>query len=261
MTINRSFRFTKAIVRRPAASVVGGLRDGAGDDPDFSKFNHQHLAYNTALKKSGVSVIELPPLEEFPDSVFVEDSALCLADAAIILRPGAASRFGEAAHVKPALEKQFSKVMELPGSGFIDGGDVLLTDTEALIGLSGRTNQAGFDALATILWEFGYKSVRVETPPSILHFKTDCGLLDSNTIFSTSALASTGCFENYHVIEVPEGEEVAANIVRFNDDVLISAGFPKSESLLSENRFHPVTINTSEAAKIDGGLSCMSLRF
>lgn len=261
MLTGRSYRFETAITRSPSMSIIQGLRDGAGPNPSAEKFLHQHEAYVAALKDSGARVVELPALEDFPDSVFVEDSALCLKEAAIVLRPGAPSRFGEAALIRPALENHFSKVLDLPGDGFLDGGDVLLSDEDAFIGLSARTNQAGFDALATILATFDYLPIKIETPASILHFKTECGLLDSNTIFSTANLASIGCFENYQVILTPEGEEGAANIVRFNDNVLVSQDYPKSEALLKSHGYNVVTIDTREPAKIDGGLSCMSLRF
>lgn len=257
----RSYRFSTAITRTPSNSVCDGLRDGTGPDPSAGEFLQQHTAYVTALKAAGGELDELPALEAFPDSVFVEDSAICLKEAAIILRPGAPSRFGEATHIRPALENKFSKVIALSGDGFVDGGDVLLSDEEAFIGLSARTNVAGFDALAAILKTFGYTPTKIETPPQILHFKTECGLLDSGTMFATTSLAQLGCFDNYRVILVPEGEEGAANIVRFNDCVFVSKGYPKSEALLKSHGYNVVTLDTGEAAKIDGGLSCMSLRF
>ncbi len=238
-----------------------GLREGAGVNPSAELFMQQHTAYVAALTSAGVQVDELSPLEEFPDSVFVEDSALCLKDAAIILSPGAPSRFGEASAMRPTLENHFSCVIELTGEGFVDGGDVLLTDTHAFIGLSARTNQAGLEELSSVLEGYTYTPVKVETPASILHFKTECGLLDSHTIFSTRKLTSLGCFDDYRVIEVPKGEEGAANIVRLNDVVFLSCGYPRSEALLKSQGYTVVLLDTSEAAKVDGGLSCMSLRF
>ncbi|MBL4600255.1 MAG: dimethylarginine dimethylaminohydrolase [Rhizobiaceae bacterium] len=261
MFARRSFTFNTAITRQPATSVTNGLRDGSGPDPDAGLFSQQHSNYIAALKKAGAKVDLLPPLDDFPDSVFVEDSALCLKEAAIVLRPGAPSRRGEAAHIRPALEKHFSKVIELPGDGLVDGGDVLLSDKDAFIGLSARTNQAGFDGLAKIVSEFGYTPVRIKTPSNILHFKTECGLLDSQTIFATANLAAVGCFDDYQLIIAPKGEEGAANIVRFNDYLFISKGYPKSEALLKAHGYKLIVIDTNEAAKVDGGLSCMSLRF
>lgn len=261
MTKGRSFRFTHFLSREPALSVVDGLRDGGAVDPDPALFASQHAAYIATLKDIGGDVTLLPALEAFPDSVFIEDPAICAAGTAVMLRPGAASRFGEAAALRPTLLDVFGAVTDLPGDGFVDGGDVLLSDEDAFIGLSARTDQAGFDALAGVLSTLGYKIRKVETPPSILHFKTDCGLLDSDTIFASQTLAATGCFSGYRVIEAPEGEESAANLIRVNDVVLVSAGHPKTEALLASHGYNIRTLDTSEAAKVDGGLSCMSLRF
>ena len=257
----RSFRFTKAISRTPAKSVTGGLRDGDGPNPDAALFVQQHETYVQALRDAGADLTLLPALEPFPDSVFVEDTSICLTDAAIILRPGAASRFGEAEHIRPTLAGIFPKVIDLPDEGFVDGGDVLLSDTHAFIGLSERTDLVGLNALANCLADFNYTPVQVNTPPDILHFKTECGLLDASTIFATAKLASLDCFDGLSVLIVPEGEEGAANIVRYNEVVFLSKGYPKSEALLRQNDYNVVVLDTSEAAKVDGGLSCMSLRF
>ena len=257
----RSFRFQHAIVRTPSNSVSHGLRDGQGDDPNVVMFCQQHRQYVLALMAAGAQVVELPALEEFPDSVFVEDTTICFGKTAVALRPGASSRFGEVALMRPALDRNFSQVIALPQEGFVDGGDVLLSDNHAFIGLSARTNSAGLSSLVQILNGFNYSCVRVNTPEDILHFKTECGLLDSNTIFATQKLASTGCFADFSVILAPEGEEGAANIVRYNDVVFVSEGYPKSKALLENSGYKTVTIDTSEPAKTDGGLSCMSLRF
>ena len=261
MTEGRSFRFTDFLCRRPSRSVARGIRDGSGPDPDPALFESQHDAYVQALMDVGGNVTVLPAQEEFPDSVFIEDPAIVTGSTAIVLRPGAASRLGEAAALRPSLTEVFSDVIDLPGAGCVDGGDVMLTDDEALIGQSARTNQEGFDALARVLVDFGYRARRVVTPPTILHFKTDCGLLDSETIFASRALHSTGCFQGYRVIEAPEGETSAANLIRVNDHVLISAGHPRTEDLLTAKGYEVKVLDTSEAAKVDGGLSCLSLRF
>lgn len=260
MTEGRSYRFTHFLCREPARSVTDGLRAGGGPNPDADLFARQHSDYVAALRQLG-DVTALPPLDAFPDSVFIEDAALCAAGCAIQLRPGAPSRFGEAAALRPALEDAVGEVIDLPDNGRVDGGDVLLSDNEAFIGLSARTDEAGFDALANVLSNLGYRARRVETPPEILHFKTDCGLLDSETIFSTRALAATGCFEGYRVIQAPAGEEAAANLIRVNDLVFVAAGHPKTCDLLSTRGYEIREFDISEAAKVDGGLSCMSLRF
>jgi len=258
---NKSYTFTHALCRRPALSIIDGLRAEDTGDPDHELFTEHHQQYVQALQATGAKVTVLDALEAYPDSVFIEDAALCLAGTAIALRPGAKSRFGESAALMPALQQNFKKVISLPGDGYVDGGDILVTEHEVLIGLSQRTNQQGYAHLSTIVSSLGYSARKINTPPDILHFKTDCGLLDSNTIFSTQALNRTGCFSDYDVIEAPIGESAAANLIRFNDSVMISDGYPKTRQLLEQAGYKVVCLPNSEAAKVDGGLSCMSLRF
>ena len=258
---NASYTFSHALCRKPAKSVANGLRAEDQGDPDHTRFIEHHQRYVEALIACGCKVTLLDALEDYPDSVFIEDAALCLGDVAIALRPGANSRFGESAALMPALNKLFRQVINLPGNGCIDGGDILVTDTEVLVGLSSRTNQAGFDSLSEQVQGLGYKARKINTPADILHFKTDCGLLDNNTIFASSALAATGCFDSYQVIVAPENDTAAANLIRVNDTVLISEGYPETKSLLEKAGYKIVCLPNSEAAKVDGGLSCMSLRF
>ena len=256
-----SYRFTHAVCRKPGRSVVRGLRASDAGDPDFDGFSREHAAYVEALAGAGVAVTLLKPLEAWPDSVFVEDPALCVAGAAIILRPGAPSRFGERDAAREALGEHFDTVIDLPGDGFIDGGDILVTGREVLVGLSTRTDSKGVAALSLVMDELGLPMRVIRTPPGILHFKSDCGLLDAETVFCTRALASSGCFSGYRVIECPEGEEAAANLIRVNDLVLASAGHPRTVGLLASEGHDVRTISAAQAARLDGGLSCMSLRF
>lgn len=258
---NKSYTFTHALCRVPANSVTNGLRATDHGDPDYTKFLQHHALYVEALSAAGCKVTVLEALEAYPDSVFIEDAALCLAGTAIVLRPGAKSRFGESATLMPSLQTQFKRVVNLAGNGYVDGGDVLVTEQEVLVGLSTRTNQAGFDNLSKLVDQLGYTARKINTPADILHFKTDCGLLDSNTIFSSEALAATGCFADYNVIIAPENESAAANLIRVNDTVFISEGYPKTQAVLSDAGYKVVCLPNSEAAKVDGGLSCMSLRF
>jgi len=262
MRPKRSFEFSHAISRSPSASVTGGIRiDQSTADPDAALFKFQHEQYVHAVREAGVDLTLLEPLEAFPDSVFVEDPVLVVDGAAIVLRPGAASRFGEAAAMRPVLESIFPSVIDLPGSGYVDGGDVLLTEDEALIGSSERTDASGIDALAEILGDFGYATRPVDTPAGVLHFKSDCGLLDERTVFATRRLAASGCFEGYEVLHAPDGEEAAANLIRINDTIFINEGFAQTRAMLTEVGYNVVALDTSEAAKVDGGLSCMTLRF
>jgi dimethylargininase len=261
MTSDPVFAFDRAIVREPARSVVGGLRAVDRGAPGFEEVAAEHAAYVAGLEEAGLVVDRLPALEAFPDSVFVEDPALVFPEGAILLRPGAQSRFGEVAEIAPALRKHFKRVIELPGPGFADGGDVLVTPGAVLIGLSDRTDRNGAEALVACLGELGRVARIVTTPPGVLHFKSDCSLLDEQTILSTRRLAASGVFDGLHVMHVADGEEGAANALRVNDRVLVGSAFPGTAALLEERGYRVVRLSTAEIAKVDAGLSCMSLRW
>lgn len=256
-----SFRFTHALCRKPGRSVQRGLRQFNSPPPDPVVFAQEHALYVHALCDSGLQVTLLDPLEPFPDSVFVEDPALCVGDSAMILRPGAQSRFDERDAAREALTPCFDNVIDLPGPGFVDGGDILLTGREAIAGISDRTDSAGLNALDEILAEVDVPLRKVSTPSGILHLKSDCGLLDAETVFCTRRLEESGIFSGYRVIRCPLEEQHAANVVRINDAVLVRADCPKTLDLLDRQRFCVIPVPVGEAAKLDGGLSCMSLRF
>lgn len=256
-----SYTFTRAITRKPGKSVVQGLRAVDTGIPDLAQMLQDHAAYVAILKQAGAEVIELPPLEDFPDALFVEDTALCLPQGAVLMRPGAASRAGEVTQIAPILRAQYDTVVELLGPGHVEGGDILTTSREILVGLSERTDRAGVAELAAIVADWGHSLRIVETPPGVLHFKTDCSLLDARTILSTERLALSGCFAGYKVIHVPKGEEAAANLIRFNDFIIMPDGFPKTAQKLRDAGYDVRRINNSECAKLDGGMSCLSLRF
>ena len=257
-----STHFTHAITRRPAASITRGLRAIDTGTPDLGLMQSHHADYIAALRETGATVVELPPLDAYPDSVFVEDTALCLPQGAVAMRPGAPSRLGEAAEMAPHLKALYTEVVAITGAdSFIEGGDILVTETEILVGRSARTNAAGIAELSRLVAPWGHRVREVLTPPGVLHFKTDCSLLDADTILSTRRLSASGCFTGYTVIDIPEGEEAAANTIRFNDLVLMPAGFPKTHAALSAAGFTLRQIGNSECAKLDGGMSCLSLRF
>lgn len=202
----------------------------------------------------------MPPLEAFPDSVFVEDPALVFTAGAVLLRPGAPSRAGEAVALAPILRRFFDQVVPLD-RGFSDGGDVLVTPGAVLIGLSARTDAAGAQALCRALDRLGLKGRIEQTPPGVLHFKSACALLDEQTVLATPAMAASGVFGGLEVIATPPGEEAAANLVRVGNAVLACAGYPRTLDLLAARGLEVLALRTAEVAKIDAGLSCMSLRW
>lgn len=255
----RVFDFNSAIVRLPGRSVVNGLRTG-GSAPLHEKIVAEHAVYVEALRALGIAVTLLEPLESHPDSIFVEDPALVFSEAALLLRPGAPTRLGEAQLLAPTLAAMFPRLLQLR-EGHADGGDVLVTPARVYIGLSARTDQKGATALQSLLGSIGRESRVVSTPSGTLHLKSDCSLVDEETILATAELANSGLFAGFRVLVAPREERAAVNAVRVNDVMLMREDCPRTAELLVSVGVKVVTLPGSEIAKIDAGLSCMSLRW
>ncbi|MFL6861953.1 MAG: arginine deiminase family protein [Allosphingosinicella sp.] len=259
------FAFARAIVRAPARSVVDGLRTGA-EAPAYEGVLAEFEAYVAALEMAGLAVDRLDPLEPYPDSLFVEDPAFVVPEGAILLRPGAPSRIGEAAEIAPALERLFPRLLTLD-RGHADGGDILILPDEILVGLSGRTDRAGAKRFCELAGELGRQARIVETPPGILHLKTACALVDEQAVIAVPALASlfgglsAGLSGGLEVIETPPGEEKAANLLRLNDTILLGADYPRTAERLAGRAAKLVPVSVADIRKIDAGLSCLSLRW
>ena len=255
-----SYRFSHAFAREPGRSVARGIRAADRGAPDFERFRLEHRDYVLALERAGVQVTVLSALEAWPDSVFIEDAALCLPEGIVMLRPGAPSRTGEAAELSTTLAALGHQVIACKSDGFIDGGDILVTESGILVGLSERTDRRGFEWLKSVLGGWGYPVQAVRTPEGVLHFKSDCCVLDGRTVLATHRLCEAECFSPFRVLTVPRGEEAAANSVRVNDTVLVPAGFPATAELVAREGYAVQTLAVSQASLLDGGLSCMSLR-
>ncbi len=255
--------YKHAIVRRPGKSSVRGLTSVDRGKPDFERLIEQHRHYTNALASLGLEVIELEALEEFPDAYFTEDVAIVTPEISVITRPGADSRRGETLHITDVLAK-FRELKYITEPGIIDGGDVLIVDQSyvkrhCIVGLSARTNQPGAEQLCDILSEYGYQGDVVDVPEA-LHFKSSVNFIDSHTLLVTQTCFSLDCLAAYRKLVVPEGEEYAANVVWINGKVLIPDGYPGTQRLLEENGFQTIAMPVSEIAKMDGGLTCLSLR-
>lgn len=251
--------FDQAILRRPGASVVGGLAAGQGPRPTYEGVLQEHRAYQQALEQAGVAVHLLEPLEDFPDSIFVEDPALVFTEGAILLRPGASSRAREGAHLKPVLEALFGEVLQL-AEGYADGGDVMVTPHSVLIGLSGRTDRLGAQSLAQALAHWGKATEIVDPPGGALHLKTAASMVDEETVLTTPAGEASGLFSRFRQIVTAPGEEGAANALRVNRHLLVASQYPHTLEKLAQTH-EVIGISTEHLARIDAGLSCMSLRW
>jgi len=259
-SIVRVFDFNSAIVRTPGKSVVNGLRANPGPAPVFEAVVAEHQSYVSALRAAGVRVTVLDALEKFPDSIFVEDPALVFSQAAVRLRPGAPSRMAEAEELVATLSARFPEVLQLR-EGFADGGDILVTPGRVLIGLSARTNAAGAADLQLLLESIGLASQVVQVPHGTLHLKTDCSLVDEETVLATDALAKSRFLDGFRILVAPEDERRATNALRVNEVVFIRAGCPRTQEMLEAHGLKVLPLPAFEIAKIDAGLSCMSLRW
>lgn len=257
----RVFDFTDAIVRLPGRSVVRGILKNPEDVPAFDRVAREHTAYVDALRSAGLRVEVLPPLEEFPDSVFVEDPALVFSAGAVLLRPGTPSRAGEGEHLQGVLQRRFRTVLELPEGLYADGGDVLTVPGGVFIGLSRRTNREGAEALARLLQQFDLNATIVKPPPGSLHLKSAASILDEETLLASAAMAESGMFRDFEIVVPPPEEDRSAHALRVNETLFMPAHFPRTAELLSKKGYAVTPIEAAEIRKLDAGLPCLSLRW
>jgi dimethylargininase len=253
--------FSVAIVRRPCKAMVDGITSNPGlGKPDYRKAREQHEAYVAALGSCGVEVRVLKADERFPDSCFVEDVAVCTRPFAMVTRPGAPSRQGETGGIGGVLREYFDRVEAVAEPGTLEGGDVMMVGDRFYVGLSSRTNREGAGQLVAALGRHGLSGTLVDMP-DILHLKTGLSYLEEGVLLATREFIGLRLFKDLTKIEIPDDEAYAANCIRVNDRVLVPAGFPETERRIRAAGFAAMTVDTSEYRKLDGGLSCLSLRF
>ncbi len=261
--------FTRAITRIPGSNFADGLTTVDLGIPDYPKALFEHASYLQALKQCGLTLVELPVDHRFPDSTFVEDTAILLEETpqcqpgAILTNPGAKSRSGEVASMQPALGQFFPELGKIIAPGSLDGGDICQVGSHFFIGISLRTNEDGAWQLAAWLSDKGFTSsfIDIRAVTGILHLKSGISYLGDNRLVVIESLASHPAFFGYELVHVAPGEDYAANCIRVNQHVLIAAGFPKFEADLRALGYNLLVLDMSEFQKMDGGLSCLSLRF
>ena len=256
--------FTQAIVRIPGNNFAQGLSPGHLGIPRFEQVLQQHARYCEALRECGLSITTLEPDLAHPDSTFVEDTAVLTPRIAILGRLGARSREGEvAAMQRSALRSFFPDTVEIEAPGTLDGGDICEAEDHFFIGLSHRTNEEGARQLAAHLARVGFSSAMVDVRGmnSLLHLKSGISYVGNNTLVVIDELAGHELFAGYDLLRVASQESYAANCVRVNERVLVAAGYPRFTAEISARGFHPLELEMSEFQKMDGGLSCLSLRF
>lgn len=253
--------FNYIIARTPSKSLVNGISSADEGKPDYELAMKQHLTYLDALRNCGVEILLLPALEEYPDSVFVEDPALCTKHCGIVTRPGADSRRGEVDTIEPALRRFYGDNVErIEAPGTLDAGDVMMVDDTFYIGLSARTNAQGAEQLVNILNKHGLVG-RLVTMEKVLHLKTGLAYLENGNLLAAGEFVDKAEFSHLNIIEIPESESYAANCIWVNGSVIMPSGYPTTERKIRELGYKVIAIDTSEYRKVDGGVSCMSLRF
>lgn len=247
------------IVRKLCKNFSEGITTADIGKPDYEKAMQQHVAYIEAFKKCGCNVVILEADERYPDSTFVEDVALVTEKCAIITKPGATSRKGEEKEIIEALKKFYVNIEYLTGEACLDGGDILRVKNHFYIGQSKRTNLEGARQLKEILskYEFTASTVDVE---HILHLKTGVVYLENNILVATGEFIKQELFKDFKIIKINDNEAYSTNCILVNGYLIIAAGFEKSRKELVDAGFKIIEVDMSEFEKMDGGLTCLSLR-
>jgi dimethylargininase len=290
-------RLSRAIVRLPGSSFTAGLTTVNLGLSNYRIAAKQHAAYCEALETCGLTLTRLEPEERFPDSTFVEDTAVMVnlkqkpahekrlgrfdelqpsvnksnqalhgrasACSAILTRPGVPSRAGEVESIAEALAGFCAELHAIEAPGTLDGGDVCEAVDHFFIGISERTNEAGARQLARHLASYNYTSsfVDIRSVKNILHLKSGLAWLGDDRLAVIDELAAHPAFRAYELVRVNASEQYATNCVRVNDQVLLATGYPEFERTLGKLGYQTITLEMSEFQKMDGGLSCLSLRF
>lgn len=252
--------FTRAIVRTPGRSMVHGLTTAGMGPPDYEHALVQHAEYVEALKACGLEISVLEADERYPDSTFVEDVALLAGECAIIMNPGAPSRRGETADIKKVLRAHYPNLEEVREPGTVEGGDILRAGSQFYIGLSQRTNESGARQVIDILGTYGMRGsvIRLER---VLHLKTGVAYLEHNNLVACGEFLAKEDFRRFNILRIDDPESYAANCLWVNDRVLMPKGYPRARQTIESAGYSIIEVDVSEFRKLDGGLSCLSLRF
>ena len=253
-------KFTKAIVKKPCKNLVKGITSANLGLPEYAEALKQHQNYIDAVKECGLEVTILDADENYPDSTFVEDTALLIPNCAIITNPGVASRRGEILEMKSKLIAFYKNMEEIREPGSVEAGDVMTVEHHCYIGLSARTNSSGASQLINILSKYGLTGSTVSLE-KVLHLKSGVSFLENNNLLVTGEFLNKLEFQKFNLIQIDNDESYAANSLWINDRVLVPLGFPKTKNKIGQLGYEVIEVDVSEFRKLDGGLSCLSLRF
>lgn len=252
--------FTRAIVKTPGRSIVNGLTTAGLGLPNYDKALAQHGGYIAALEECGLEVLVLEADEGHPDSVFIEDVALVTKHCAIVTNPGVPSRQGETAEIGEVLSSFYTNIEEISEPGTVEAGDIMMVGSHFYIGLSERTNADGARQVIDILEQYDL-SGSVVTMEEVLHLKTGVSYLEHNNLVACGEFFAKAEFQQFNILRIDAGESYAANCIWVNDRVLIPKGYPKAKETIENAGYPTIEVDVTEFRKLEGGLSCLSLRF
>ena len=248
-----------AIVRDPGPDAATGLTTQSGAPLCLEQLQHQHAAYCDALAALGVELIRLDPAPGFPDAYFVEDTAVVTPEIAVIARSGALERRGEEQSVERILGC-YRSLTKILAPGTLDGGDVMIVGRQVFIGLSRRTNPQGAAQLARVLAHYDYQCTLVAVDDG-LHLKSSVTHIGDRQLLLVAPWAARPEFEDYDKILVDPLEAHACNTLWINHHLIIPQGYPQTHALLKATGKSLVVLPTRQIRRMDGGLTCLSIRF
>lgn len=249
-----------AITREVSPSITNcEVLFQARDPIDVGRAIAQHQTYEECLAKAALEVVSLPAEPHLPDSVFVEDAAVVFDEIAVVPNMGAISRRPEAQILAKTL-KRYRPLKFLAEPATLDGGDVLRAGRRIFVGLSQRTNQAGFEQLRHLLRVYDY-DVRPVEVKTCLHLKSACSYLGNNTILANRDWVDPAPLSGFQFFDLPKSEPAGANVLLINDLLIMPASFPRTRALLEEKGYRVQAVDVSELQKAEAGVTCCSLIF
>ncbi len=252
--------FTAALIKTPCKNMINGISSANLGKPDYNLAMKQHVNYITALKSCGLAVKILDPDENFPDSTFIEDTCLITPKCSILMNPGADTRKDETISMLKVIKNLGKPVEKILLPGTLDAGDIMMVGDHYYVGLSDRTNLEGTNQLNKILKKYNLDSSTIKFD-TVLHLKTGISYLENNNLLACGEFLTKSEFQHFNILEVPPDEIYAANSVWINDKVIVPKGFKKTKQVIADAGYQIIETDVSEFQKLDGGLSCLSLRF
>ena len=260
MTTRNPDRRLIAVTHEPSPRLQQGERTYVEETAvDYPLALRQHAEYRDALRSCGAEVITLDVNRAMPDCVFVEDTAIVLDEVAVMMSMGAESRRSEPAGIEPTL-RRYRPIERVRLPATIDGGDVVRQGRTLYVGASPRTNADGIDALRDVVSPYGYAVIGVPVM-KCLHLKTACSALTDGRLLVNREWIDVSPLPPSALVDVAETEPWAGDVLVIDERIIASDAFPETAALLERLGFDVTPVAVSEFAKVEGGVTCLSLVF